>query len=286
MGELHNAMARCLALSGYAENTQSVYLKAVKRLAAHYWIPPDQLSDEKVAEYFIWLVKEKHISQGFYKMTRAAAAFFYEKVCHRTIEGMKDWKPPRRTTIPEVMSPDEVNATLVAVRDENACACLVTIYACGLRCGEAVRLEVSDIDAPRQFIHIRHGKGDKERLVPLTAALLSMLREHWRTHRNPRFLFPGVDASQPIQVARLSYIFQRAAHDAGVRRHVCLHTLRHSYATHLHEAGHDLRIIQHLLGHANPQTTSIYTHVSQRSLDAPMHTTNGLIEKIVEARRG
>jgi site-specific recombinase XerD len=286
MGELRNAMARCLAVSGYAEKTQYAYLEAVKRLAAYYRIAPDQLTDKQLAEYFIWLVREKHISQGYFKLTRAAVAFFYKRVCRRNIEGMDKWRPPRRTTVPEVMTLEEVKRTLVLVRDANASACLLTMYACGLRSGEAARLEVRDIDAARQVIRIRCGKGGKDRLVPLTPALLATLREHWCTHRNPRFLFPAAESTRSIQVPRLSEIFQTAARQAGVRRHVTLHTLRHSYATHLHEAGHDLRVIQHLLGHASPQTTCIYTHVSQRSLDAPMRTTNALIEQIVRGRHG
>ena len=183
MSEMRNAMARQLAVSGYAERTQEVYLAAVKRLANYYHLSPERLTDEQVADYFIWLVRDQHISQGAYKISHAAVAFFYEVVCKRCIEGMHRWKAPRRTTIPEVMSVEEVRRTLATIKDPNAYACLLTAYACGLRSGEASRLEVTDVDAARKVIHIRCGKGGKARLVPLTPVLLQMLRRHWCTHQ-------------------------------------------------------------------------------------------------------
>lgn len=286
MGELRDAMVRHLAVSGLAETTQESYLAAVKRLTAYYRIRSDQLTDEQVHDYFIWLVKDQHISQGFFKVTRAAIGFFYRKVCNREIAGMAEWKGPKRQTIPEVMTIEEVQRALAIVRDSNAYVCLLTAYSCGLRSSEAARIEVGDIDTPRRVIHIRCGKGGKDRLVPLPDALLHILRKHWITHRNPRFLFPSAESDKPINTDRVGHIFRCAAAEAGVRRHVTLHTLRHSYATHLYDAGHGLRVIQHLLGHANIQTTCIYTHVGQRTLESPMRTTNALIEQIVSSRNG
>ena len=255
-------------------------------MAQHFQIAPDRLTNEQIHEYFVFLVKEKRFSQGYFKMTRAAVAFFYKRVCPQAIEEMATWKPPRRTTIPEVMSPDEVCLALTRVRDPTAGVCLLTMYGCGLRAGEAVGLETVDIDAEREVIHLRRAKGGKQRLVPLGPVLLDVLRRHWVTHRHPRLLFPGPDRSRSIRVERLSRIFQAAAAEAGVRRHVTLHTLRHSYATHLHEAGHDLRVIQHLLGHASPVTTAIYAHITRRGLQAPLRTADALVERIVGASRG
>jgi integrase/recombinase XerD len=282
MGVLRDRMTKCLALSGLAKKTQYAYLQAVKRLVKHYDISPHQLSDEQIKQYFVELVEDKNISQGYFKLTRAAVAFFYREVCQRTIPGMDKWKPPRRTTIAEVMSKDEVRRLLVVIDDANARACLLTMYACGLRANEAAQLGVRDIDAARGVIHIRNAKGGKQRQVPLAMALYQMLRQHWTTHRNPRWLFPR--ASDPmcsVLTGRLNDILQRAAVQVGIRRRVTLHTLRHSYATHLHEAGHDLCAIQHLLGHASPVTTSLYTHISTRSLAQPLATSNSLVEQIL-----
>ena len=193
MGALRDSMAKRLAVSGLAVRTQYSYLQAVKRLARHYRIAPDRLSDEQVLEYFVHLVRQEQISNGYFKTNRAAVAFFYKQICGRTIAGLSDWKPPKRTTVPEVMSFDEVRRVIGIVEDPIARTCLLTTYACGLRAGEAAQLETRDIDAERGLIRIRNGKGGKDRLVPMCLSLLEALRECWLHHRNRRLVFASAD---------------------------------------------------------------------------------------------
>jgi integrase/recombinase XerD len=151
--------------------------------------------------------------------------------------------------------------------------CLTTIYSCGLRLLEGVRLQVTDIDSGRMMLHIRHGKGDKDRYVPLPAGTLKLLREYWSTHRHPVWLFPaptraGVpmsSATQPMDESGVQRAFKAALHESGVPKAASVHTLRHSYATHLLEAGVHLRLIQAYLGHSSPKTTAIYTHLTREA---------------------
>lgn len=290
MGALRDAMAERLAVSGLAEKTRYAYLQAVKRLTEHYWTcehswsPPDKLTDDQVRQYFVHLVKNKRISNGYFKLTKGAVAFFYREVCGRTIPGIGKWKGPRRTTVPQVMSFGEVRRVIGIVHDPIVRTCLLTAYACGLRAGEATKLVHGDIDAERGVIHIREAKGGKDRLVPMSQTLLAALRECWLHHRHPRLVFPSADGKRPVHVTRVSEVFQTAAAQARIRRHVTLHTLRHSYATHLLEAGHDLRIIQHLLGHSRPETTSIYTHVGAKALEKPLRTIDRMLQAIVRPK--
>jgi site-specific recombinase XerD len=178
---------------------------------------------------------------------------------------------------------------LAAVRTPVYRACLTTIYACGLRLLEGARLQVPDIDSDNKRLHI-HGKGGKDRLVPLPGATLALLREHWRTHRDPLWLFPATHRSHalaptesarpPISRSSLQSAFVRAVKQSGIHKRAHVHTLRHSYATHLLEAGVALQLIQEYLGHTSPRTTTIYTHLTRELRDGALEPINGLMPRI------
>jgi len=178
-----------------------------------------------------------------------------------------------------VLSAAEVGRVLACVHRQRYRVCLTTIYACGLRLLEGVHLQVKEIDGERQLLHIDQGKGGKDRCVPLPSACLKMLRGHWLTHRNPVWLFPSPREAenQPMSESGMQRAFRAAVQEAGIHKKATVHTLRHSYATHLLEAGVNLRIIQSYLGHASPTTTAIYTHLTSITEAQTQHTLNEML---------
>ncbi len=182
---------------------------------------------------------------------------------------------PKQKTLPDVLTVDEVHRLLDAVRTPHNRAFLWTVYSLGLRLQEGLALELGDIDSARMLVHVHRGKGAKDRFVPLPARTLATLREHWATHRHPRLLFPalgrgrkdGPTASTPMAAASVQGAMRRVVAQLGFRKSVCIHTLRHSYATHLLEAGVNLRLIQQYLGHSSLQTTMIYLHLTSTGQD-------------------
>ena len=186
----------------------------------------------------------------------------YEQTLKKEWHTLQLVRPDRKKKLPVVFSAEEVKRVLDCVRRFPYQVCLNTIYACGLRLLEGTRLRVNDIDSERKMIHVVAGKGGKDRYVPLPDRTLTLLRHHWRTHRNPVWMFPARNGLAAIDESAIQKAFKAALRASGVHKAASVHTLRHSYATHLLEAGVDLRIIQIYLGHASPATTAIYTHLT------------------------
>jgi integrase/recombinase XerD len=191
--------------------------------------------------------------------------------------------------LPTVLSREEVRRVLSCVYTFHNRAYLCTAYACGLRLQEALHLETSDIDSDRMMLHVHRGKGARDRYVPLPAKLLPILRAHWKTHRHPRLLFPalgrnGKNAAKspyPMAISSVQGAMKNAVREAGIRKkNVRIHTLRHSYATHLLEEGVNLRLIQRYLGHASIETTMIYLHLTQKGQEDASHLINALMEDL------
>jgi site-specific recombinase XerD len=184
-----------------------------------------------------------------------------------------------------VLSVEEVRKILGLIRRPRFRVCLSTIYACGLRLSEAVHLQVRDIDSERMVVHVHRGKGSRDRYIPLPQSILEMLREFWCTHRHPTWLFPNptkngippATAQKPMSVRGLQYCFKVALDESGIQKKASVHTLRHSYATHLLEAGMGLRVIQAYLGHSSPETTAIYTHLTRATEERTAKTINQLM---------
>ena len=188
-------------------------------------------------------------------------------------------RPQQEKKLPVVLSVEEVRQILSRVRRWRYRVCLSTIYACGLRLQEGLHLQIGHIDGGRQLLHVCHGKGGKDRYVPLPQPVLDMLRQYWGTHRDPVWLFPSTHQTVhgPMDASGLQRAFRAALLDSGIQKPATVHTLRHSYATHLLEAGLNLRLIQLYLGHASPNTTAIYTHLTQPSEDLAVQAVNRVV---------
>jgi site-specific recombinase XerD len=282
MNALRQKMIEDMQLHGFAERTQEAYLLAVLQLAKHYHKAPDQINEEDLRQYFLFLKNEKHAARATCTIALCGIKFFFQQTLGREWKTFEFLRPPKEKKLPVVLSVAEVGRVLTCVHRQRYRVCLTIIYACGLRLLEGVRLQVKDIDGERQLLHICQGKGGKDRYVPLPSACLKMLRQHWLTHRNPLWLFPSPfeDANQPMNESGVQRAFSAAARQSGIHKKATVHTLRHSYATHLLEAGVNLRIIQSYLGHASPATTAIYTHLTSITETQSRHTIDELVTSL------
>ena len=270
MSALRERMIEDMQLRGLAARTQESYLQSVRQLAAHYHKPPDQINDEELRQYFLYLKNDRQVSRSTCTIALCGIKFFYVHTLKRSWHTLAFMRPEKEKKLPVVLSVEEVDRILRCVHQTRYRVCLTTIYACGLRLLEGARLQVKDIDSQRKMLHICHAKGGKDRYVPLPDACLAMLRRHWQTHRNPTWLFPASHedwlnpdkTSKPMDPSGLQRAFSAAVRESGIHKKATVHTLRHSFATHLLEAGVNLRIIQLYLGHASPATTAIYTHLT------------------------
>jgi site-specific recombinase XerD len=230
----------------------------------------------------LFLKNEKHAARATCTIALCGIKFFFERTLGREWKTFEFLRPQKEQKLPVVLSVGEVGRVLGCVHRQRYRVCLTLIYACGLRLLEGVRLQVTQIDGQRQLLHVCQGKGGKDRYVPLPSACLKLLRGHWLTHRNPVWLFPSPleESHQPMSEAGLQRAFRAAVQEAGIPKKATVHTLRHSYATHLLEAGVNLRIIQSYLGHASPKTTSLYTHLTSITEAQTRHTINEIVTSL------
>lgn len=281
MTPLRQRLIDDLRLRGYADRTVEAYVRAVAQLAQFHHVSPELLTEEQVRQYFLHLTTVQQVARGTFTIAISGIKFFYQQTLGRAWTVLDVVRPKGEKKLPVVLSRDEVWQILAGVRTPVYRVCLTTIYGCGLRLTEGLRLQIPDIDSARMLLHI-HGKGGKDRYVPLPEATLALLRAHWRTHRNPLWLFPTTPLNDPtrgpISGASLQSAFHRAVQESGVHKKAHVHTLRHSYATHLLEAGVHLRLIQEYLGHSSPSTTAIYLHLTRVLHDGALEPINGLME--------
>jgi site-specific recombinase XerD len=272
-------MIEDMQLHGLAPRTQTSYMQAVRQLAEYYHKSPDQISEEELRQYFLYLKNVKKVARSTCTLALCAIKFFYERTLQREWATLALVRPQREKKLPVVLSVDEVRQILARVRRWRYRVCLSTIYACGLRLQEGLHLQINHIDGGRQLMHVCHGKGGKDRYVPLPQPILEMLRQYWGTHRDPVWVFPSTHQTVkgPMDASGLQRAFHGALLDSGVQKPATVHTLRHSYATHLLEAGLSLRLIQVYLGHASPNTTAIYTHLTQPSEDLAIQAINHIV---------
>jgi integrase/recombinase XerD len=288
MTPLRRRMIEDLQLRGLSERTQEMYVRAVRQLAEHYHKSPDRITEEELRDYFLYLKNVKHYSRSASTIALCGLKFFYTHTLRREWTTLTFVRPPREKKLPVILSPVEVRTILACVRLPRYRVCLSTIYSCGLRLQEGTHLQVSDIDAARLRIHVRQGKGAKDRYVPLPPRILELLRHYWGTHRNPVWIFPAPGrggtgmstASKPMPRSSLQDAFRAALQESGIHKRACVHTLRHSWATHLLEAGINLRLIQEYLGHQSPSTTALYTHLTLQAQEMACVAINRLMEDL------
>ena len=270
-GVLYEAMLEDLQLAGMSQRTVHGYLRAVRQLADWAETPPDKITERQLWQYFLYLKNVKQFAYGSIRVAFSGIKFYYTRTCKRSWETLATMKLQHAKTLPEVLTMEQVRQIVSACRVERIAVFFWTVYSMGLRLEEARNLQVRDIDSARMMVHVHRGKGAKDRYIPLPTSTLLWLREHWRTHQHPRFLFPaeGRDHKQsnvsaaPIQPTTVQKAMSKIAEELNFAKRVTIHTLRHSYATHLLESGVSLKVIQKYLGHSSLQTTMVYLHLTE-----------------------
>ena len=265
---LRQRMLEELQIRNYTPETRRVYINAVAAFARHFGKSPDLLGRQEVRSYQVHLVKEKKSSWSSLNVAVCALRFFYGTTLGKGWAIRHIPYAKKESPLPDVPSQGEVKELLEHVESLKSLAMLMVAYSGGLRVSEIANLTVSDIDSKRMVIHVRLGKGKKDRFVALSPLLLTILREYWREEHPRTLLFPGQHGKQPITVETIRRICKRSVRAAGIKRKVTPHTLRHAFATHHLEAGTDLRTLQVLLGHSDLTTTSRYLHVSTDKIRA------------------
>ena len=272
MTHLRQVMVDELQRRNYAKTTVQYYIQAVERFAKHFHRSPDQLNQAHLREYQAYLLRDRKLEPRTVKLHVSALRFFFVKTLKRRylLDDIPYPKVPRR--LPIILTVEEVTRLIDAARTLTDRTMLMVLYSTGMRNAEMRSLQVKNIDSRTMLIHIERGKGGRDRYVPLSATLLETLRVYWRWMRPKTWLFPGTiagwRADKPITPKVVWDACQSAATRAQIEKRVSAHVLRHSYATHLLEAGADLRTIQLLLGHVKLEHTVIYLHLSRRHLHA------------------
>jgi site-specific recombinase XerD len=258
-----------LRLKNFSPGTIKVYVFAVAKFARHFGRSPETLSGEDVRAYILHLL-DRGISRSSCVVVRNALRHLYTDTLGRPDCLQAVPRPKRERRLPVVLSRQEVQRLFATVTNLKQKALFMVAYDAGLRLSELRNLRIDDIDSQRMVIHIRQGKGKKDRYARLTPGLLKLLREYWLEYRPQSWLFPGASLDKRYDIATPGQLLKKVCRKAGISKRVSMHTLRHSFATHLLEGGTNLRVIQQMLGHEKIQTTCLYTHISLEELrEAP-----------------
>ena len=272
MSNLRDRMINDMQLHGYGNRTQEAYARTVRQLQQFYNLSPEVISEEQLRDYFIHRKNDSHWSPSTMRIAYSGIKFFYTYTLQRDWGTLKLIRAQAERKLPTVLTIDEVRSILGAVKTPHNRAYFTVVYSCGLRLHEALHLQVSDIDGERKLIHVHLGKGAKDRYVPLPDDTLGVLRQYWKSHRNERWIFPrigrsgkeGPTATEPMNKETVQGALRRVLKELpALNKPVRVHTLRHSYATHLLEAGVNIRLVQQYLGHASLASTMIYAHVTR-----------------------
>jgi integrase/recombinase XerD len=283
MTTLRQRMIEDMRVRNLSPHTQRIYVDRVAQFARHFGKSPEQLGPEEIRAYQVYLINNKKASWVVLNQTVCALRFLYritlgKEWIMRHIPGAR--KP---VILPVVLSLEEVSRFFESIHNLKHRAIVMTAYAAGLRVSEVVSLRLSDIDSQRMVIRVEQGKGRKDRYVMLSQNLLDLLRAYWKAARPTYWLFPGRPSSRPINQRAMSHVCIKATKAAGLTKRVTVRALRHCFATHLLEAGANIRVIQILLGHRSLRTTSRYTHVSTetlRSVASPLDLLTKTVEEI------
>lgn len=276
-----------MEINGKGERTRQAYSRSLRMLVEFFDKEPDQISEEELQQYFLHRKTKDKWSPNTMRIAYCGIKFFYEHVIQRDWHILCLLRAQNEQRLPTVLSRDEIQRIFSKVTTFHNFVYLTTVYSCGLRLQEGLFLEVSDIDSDRMMIHVHRGKGAKDRYVPLPHETLQLLRAHWASHRNPKLIFPalgrnskgGPTAQRPMAIESVQGALRRSKFEAGIqKKRVSVHTLRHSYATHLLEAGVNLRVIQRYLGHSRLETTMIYLHLTQKGHEDAYQRINDIMK--------
>jgi site-specific recombinase XerD len=275
MSPLRKRMLEDMQIRNFSPHTIDGYIRYVAQFAKHFKTSPDQLGPEHVRTYQLHLLNQQ-VNQSILIQTVCALRFLYEKTLHRpwTVDYIPF--PKKIKKLPVILSRDEVQTLIRTPHHLKHRIILATLYTTGLRATELCRLQGTDIDSGRMVVVVHQGKGKKDRQVPLSPDLLPKLRRYWKLYGLESWLFPGPRLSEPLTRHGVHHICAQAGKDAKLKKAIYPHLLRHTYATHLLEAGMDLRSIQLLLGHASLSSTSIYLHVANPALETTKSPLNTL----------
>jgi site-specific recombinase XerD len=266
MRKLRKRMIEDMTLKGLSPKTQKAYLIQVSKFAKHFKCSPEHLGEDELRKYFLYLTLEKKVSDSVFRHALCGLKYLYTVTLNRDWKTLEIVRPKKKKRLPVILSKEEVKNILGEIKNIKHKAIIATIYSAGLRISEATNLHVNDIDSKRMLIRVVQAKFNKDRYVILGQKALILLRKYWRGYKPKHWLFPGWPKTKPISLNSIERVFKKACVKAGIRKPATVHTLRHSFATHLLEAGINLRYIQILLGHKSPKTTAIYTHVCKHDL--------------------
>jgi len=282
MTQLRQKMIRAMDLRNLSDHTKRAYLIAVKGLAKHYQESPEKITEEQIEDYLLYLKNEKGNAPSSCLNVLTGLRFFYQKILGKEISvGFSLSKKPRK--LPTVLTKEQIWKIICVPKNLKHRLILMTTYSAGLRAGEVRKLLPVHIDSKRMLIKVVDGKGRKDRYTMLSVKLLSELRRYYREHRPQPYLFPSSykkNRNEPLSYEAVRCIYEKARKKVGVKNGEGLHTLRHSFATHLLEAGYDIRKIQVLMGHTKLSTTMIYLHVTHRSEQDSLRMVQKLCENL------
>lgn len=273
--ELRQKLSEDLQLTGKAKRTHDGYIRAIRQLSDFAQCSPDSVTEEQVRAFFLYLKNDLQFAYGSLRVALSGVKFFFSHTCRRDWEIFRMLKLQNITALPEVLTITQVHQLIANTTTARMCAYFWTVYSMGLRLNEGLNLQVGDIDSKRGLVHIHRGKGAKDRYVPLPSSTLRVLRAYWASHRNPKLLFPadgrnhslakkGIIAStNPMSETAVQGAMKLITDKMKFGKRVTIHTLRHSYATHLLEAGVSLKVIQKYMGHSSLATTMIYLHLTE-----------------------
>ena len=279
---------RALQLAGMSERTQQCYTRSVRQLVDFYNKTPDQINEKELEDYFLHRKNVDKWSAATMRICYCGIKFFFINVLKRKWDTLTLIHAKRELRLPTVLSIAEVRHILSTVKTLQNKAYLTTVYSCGLRLNEALNLQVGDIDSDRLRIHVHRGKGAKDRYVPLPESTLFILRDYWKQHRNPSWIFPrlgrggkeGPAAKQPVSATSVQGALRRVVKQLRFNKRISIHTLRHSYATHLLEEGVNIRRIQQYLGHSSLSSTMIYLHLTTQGHERAYGIINDLMQEV------
>jgi integrase/recombinase XerD len=266
MDTLREKMLTDLQLKGITPRTQKKYLREISLMADYFDKPLEELGEKEVKDYLVHMLQTRKLSRGTYRGYVAGIKFLYKTTLNREEVVEKIQYPKAKRTLPVVLDLAEIKAILSVMENVKHRALLTITYSAGLRVSEAAKLKVTDIDSKRMMVRVQRGKGRKDRYTILSKTALVLLRQYWRQYRPKEWLFEGQKEGTHICYTSIRQIFVEAMKRAGITKPANPHTLRHSFATHLIEAGTSLHHVQLLLGHRSPTTTTVYLHVSKVNL--------------------